>query len=365
LIIESPKYRKYLITKSSELFFREEQTKVGTLFIKNPDNPYRPMRIIGLGFIVSALWSWKNVFRIHMSDPAAAQVVDDAQIYAALMSRLTNTDGRMMIEGPPRGPQGRFYELYEQFKTNHNIDFKVFLITIYDALKAGLVTQEFIDKARIELGQLYPQTYEGSFVAGVGNVFTPEMIDRAIELGEKLKGIPISQYTLKICAIDPAFGSSATAILLMEHLKEENKLIVRYSKEFWRPNPQDIANLCFSDFYLKYYPNIRFIVDGANRGFCTELKIMLDENPNFEYKDVSPESMQVIPINFLKDHRDMLSNLYLMMHKGYIAIPKEHHDLITSLRTAKASEYSLDKQQTSHNDIFDSLRMSLKGYNIE
>jgi len=167
-----------------------------------------------------------------MSDPAAAQVVDDAQIYAALMSRLTNTDGRMLIEGPPRGPTGRFYELYEQFKDNKTPEFKVFLVTIYDALKAGLVTQEFIDKARIELGQLYPQTYEGSFVAGVGNVFTSEMIYRALELGERLKDIPISQFTLKICAIDPGFGSSATGVLLMEHIKEEDKLIVRYSKEW-------------------------------------------------------------------------------------------------------------------------------------
>jgi len=92
---------------------------------------------------------------------------------------------------------------------------------------------------------------------------------------------------------------------------------------------------------------------------------MLGENPNFEYSRVSPESMQVIPINFQKDGRDMLSKLYLMMHSGYIGIPKEHEDLITSLRTAKSENYLLDKQQTAHNDVFDALRLALKGFNIE
>lgn len=363
LIIESPKYRKYLITDSSELFFREEQTKVGTLFIKNPDNPYRPMRIIGLGFVVSALWSWKNVFRIHMSDPAAAQTVDDSQIYAALTSRLTNTDGRMMIEGPPRGPSGRFYELYEQFKDNNNPDFKVFLVKIYDAQKEGLVTQEFIDKAKLELGPLYPQTYEGSFVAGVGNVFTPDMINMAIELGEQLKDIPVNQSCLHCCGCDFGFGSSKTAIVLTEHLKEEDKIRVIYSMEFDHSNPSYIADLLF-DIYLQYQ-NTWFICDGANRSAINELKIRFGESLDYSNDDISPDSMRVIPVNFQKNHQGMLGHLYLMINKGYLGIAKQYDEILTSLKTAQAKEYSLDKQQTSYDDTLDALRLSLRGYQIE
>ena len=36
-----------------------------------------------------------------------------------------------------------------------------------------------------------------------------------------------------------------------------------------------------------------------------------------------------------------------------------------SLRTAQAKEYSLDKEQTSYDDLLDALRLSLKGYQIE
>jgi hypothetical protein len=51
--------------------------------------------------------------------------------------------------------------------------------------------------------------------------------------------------------------------------------------------------------------------------------------------------------------------------KSNLAIPKKYDKLITSLRTAYATEYSLDKDQTSYSDSLDALRLSLKGYQIE
>ena len=51
--------------------------------------------------------------------------------------------------------------------------------------------------------------------------------------------------------------------------------------------------------------------------------------------------------------------------KLYLAIAPKHDKLITSMRTAWANELSLDKNQTSYNDLLDALRLSLKGYNIE
>ena len=54
-----------------------------------------------------------------------------------------------------------------------------------------------------------------------------------------------------------------------------------------------------------------------------------------------------------------------MVSKGYLAIPSKYEKLMTSLRTAYAGEYSLDKEQTSYDDSLDALRLSLKGYNIK
>ena len=85
-----------ILLESKELFFKEEKTKIGTIFLKNPDDPYRPTRIIGVPFSVAGLWSWKNIYRIHISDPAAAPVVDDAPVYASAESRLANYTRRII-----------------------------------------------------------------------------------------------------------------------------------------------------------------------------------------------------------------------------------------------------------------------------
>ena len=39
-------------------------------------------------------------------------------------------------------------------------------------------------------------------------------------------------------------------------------------------------------------------------------------------------------------------------------------NFIVAFRTAQAKEYSLDKEQTSYNDLLDGLRLSLKGYSL-
>ena len=61
----------------------------------------------------------------------------------------------------------------------------------------------------------------------------------------------------------------------------------------------------------------------------------------------------------------MLSNLHAIISKGYLAIEEKHDKLLTSLRTAYAEELNLKKEQTSYDDLFDALRLSLKGYNIK
>jgi hypothetical protein len=54
-----------------------------------------------------------------------------------------------------------------------------------------------------------------------------------------------------------------------------------------------------------------------------------------------------------------------MVNEGLLAIPEKYEKLIISLRTAQAREYSLNKEQTSYDDLLDALRLSLKGYDIK
>jgi hypothetical protein len=73
--------------------------------------------------------------------------------------------------------------------------------------------------------------------------------------------------------------------------------------------------------------------------------------------------MFVIPIQFNKEHKNMLAHTKELekYHNGQVAIhPARQSKLVTTLRTAvENGEGSLDKQATSHNDLFDAFRLSL------
>lgn len=94
------------------------------------------------------------------------------------------------------------------------------------------------------------------------------------------------------------------------------------------------------------------------------LKIKFGESLDWEPDDVSPESMKVLPVNFGTENKQLLSHLHVVVSKGYLAIPEKHDKLITSLHTAYTKELTLDKEQTSYDDLLAALRLSLKGYQI-
>ena len=75
--------------------------------------------------------------------------------------------------------------------------------------------------------------------------------------------------------------------------------------------------------------------------------------------------MRVIPTVFSTHHAKMLQHLKMLVDGGYLAIHPRFTKLLTFLRTSYATEYRLDKNATSHNDIFDALRLAVQVYNKE
>jgi hypothetical protein len=148
----------------------------------------------------------------------------------------------------------------------------------------------------------FPREYEGLYLGKIGNFLSPVLIEQSISLGESLKDIPISNYNLHSVGVDFGFGSSKTAIVMSEHLKieGEDKIIVRFAEEYDKANPQTIVDICHS-LYRKHW-NSLFYVDGANRGAVNLMKVAFDESLDWDTKDVSPELMKIIPVNFMTDH---------------------------------------------------------------
>jgi hypothetical protein len=221
---------------------------------------------------------------------------------------------------------------------------------------------EEIEKAK--MSPSFDREYCLKFSGKIGNLLSPLKIDTAVQLGEKLKDIPINPYCIHSLGVDWGFGSSATALVLTEHLTEQNKIRVIYAEEFDNhPEQQDIINRIFE--IHKQYHNLWVFCDGSNRGAMTSLKIAFGEDPHYDkVEDVSPSSNKIIPIAFNRDHKQMISHLAMLFNEDYIAIPEVYDKLIISLRTAQVNEYSLDKESTSYDDMLDAMRLSLKCFNI-
>jgi uncharacterized protein (DUF1684 family) len=74
--------------------------------------------------------------------------------------------------------------------------------------------------------------------------------------------------------------------------------------------------------------------------------------------------MKVIPIAFSTNGAKMLQHTISLLEDkdNLVAIDKQFDKLLTSLRTAVANEYKLDKEATNYHDILDAFRLSLQLY---
>ena len=182
-LIMTSEYKDYLITQPiREIGLeRNEITKADRAFLHNPKRPFWPTKVYTAGFTKGKLVSYKRVKHVHASDITEAESTDENQnkAYAALRSRLANTQGSFVMEAKPRGASGPLYKQYERFnklksqgidlsKLSRNEQQKHPCYTkIYDyeiGIKNGCFTREFIEGEKLEHGVLFDMYYGGKFL---------------------------------------------------------------------------------------------------------------------------------------------------------------------------------------------------------
>ncbi len=372
LIVNSEKYRKYLITKSSEMYFKEEKTKLGSIYIKNPDNPFRPSRIIATPFSVHGVWSWKNIFRIHMSDVAATETIDDKSVYEAAGTRFASTEGFWLIESPPNGTHNYYFELYEKYKSNEDPSAQVIIVNIDDAIRNKVVSQEFIDSERKRLGHIWFKYYGSQFIESSGNLFSIESIDRAVEAGKLYNPTDYRIHSEKYIAIDQGYSSSKFVILIAEWNREHRQLRLLHGEEMQSPLFENARDKVLQ--LRKEYGNIlNIIFDATSRNeFGMALKVKIGEDSYWprvkakmdesKTKNYSLEKrMIVVPMIFTTE-----SKLFMSQHlqqllddsRQLVTINPIFDKLVTSLKGAVFDDRGmLDKEASPNNDWLDSFMM--------
>jgi hypothetical protein len=181
--------RPYLITKPNRRFVLPEQkSKMSQMYVENPYYPSKPSRIIAIGFSESLAYSWKNIDKLHISDPAMIKRKDQLSFFSGLYSRLSNTEGDIKIEGVAGERLGYFWELckvlfnldnkFEQTE-EHQLEefasmkkFDKMFTTADDGLKEGIITQDWLDFAKtIMTEDEFKRIYYGVFAKPEGAIF--------------------------------------------------------------------------------------------------------------------------------------------------------------------------------------------------
>jgi hypothetical protein len=374
LILNSEKYRQFLITNPSELLLKEEKSKVSVAYIKNIDNPLRPSRIIALGASEGSVWSWKNVSKIHMSDIAATSLVDDSGLFAAAFSRLANTDGSLIIETPPRGARGRVYEIFEQIQKGES-EFSLHIVTADQGVQAGLINAEFLNAEKQRLGYLFPQYYQAQFLEGSGNLFLISSIDKAVKLGEQFNPDEFRTNSIKIITVDQGYSSSLFCILVVEWNLDNRQIRILHGEEHQSPLFEFMLDRVLQ-LRKKYGNVLNIFYDATSRNeFGTALKTKISEVsywPKVKQKmeesirrGISIEKrMVVVPVIFSTESKlQMSAKLQQILDdsRGLIAIPPKFNKLIVSLKSAVFDERGLlDKNISLYNDWLDCLFMATK-----
>jgi Terminase RNaseH-like domain len=283
---------------------------------------------------------------------------------------LGKSQPKIVMVSTPKAPGGLFERIesepdqicmYERLKLPYTIGLR----TIYTEEQISLAKQS----------PSFEREYNLKYIGLIGNVFKDAQI--ALTTSEEYPIVP-NLYAKTVIGIDPGFGPSAFGVLVAQLV--DGKIYILFAEEFDRPDFSDMVELVFS-LVNRYELVNRIYIDGSFPAFIKSLKKQIGpaEMPD-SYQTVIDDfhrrlgkqttmtleeafpNMKVVPISFNKEHKTMLQNVMKVIEGGYIRIHPRFDKLITSLRTASTTntEYELDKEKTSYDDLFDAFRLAMR-----
>jgi hypothetical protein len=270
----------------------------------------------------------------------------------------------IVMVSTPNAPEGLFDQI-EKEPEDKCLYSRIFLP--YTVGLGKIYTLEEIERAK--RSPSFPREYDLQYLGQEGNVFHHTIIQRAMEAGKTYDPDEIVPSARKALGIDPAFGSSKFAFVLTQ--LANGRIEVLYADEFERPD--FAAMISHALKLMTHFSAHKIYVDASNPAIIMTLKRAFRERTDYQTQiaqlqerrvsDIS-HWMNVIPVAFRPEHREMLGHAKLMMDHGIVAIHPRFSKLITSLRTAVAIEGTFDKASTAYNDIFDAFRLSLQYYKL-
>jgi len=238
----------------------------------------------------------------------------------------------------------------------------------YDVALGKMFDDNFIQEAMKTPG--FQQEYNLKFQGHVGNLLSPESIDKCIT---NYDIETINHDSVKCAGLDPGFGSSNMALVVTEYVQSPvEKIRVIYENQWNRPNFIQVLNEIWYDVLQPY--GVKHVkIDGSNVAVVDHLMKLYKDDTYPSYSEAIKrlearhcrveDNYHVEPISFQKDGRELLSNMKMVIDRNKLEIHPSMTALITGLRSAVTDDrFGLDKTKSLETHLVDAARCNLKFY---
>jgi hypothetical protein len=306
-----------------------------------------------------------DVSYIFIDEADFFDMSEQAELPYVIKSYEEKSNAKVIMVSTPNRPDGLFHSIEEGsmfrgFFKQHKLGYEVGLDKIY--------SRKFIEREKLE--PEFEREYNLKYLGKIGNVFSTQQIEECIRLGElyNLDDYPDNPYyNAHWGGVDYGYNFSKTTIYVGELFDlrpfgiDTNIVRLIEGLEYDKSDPRTVGEK-MHEISRKYPPkNLQWFVDGSDRGSVNLVKQMFGENINWESSKDIPKDDRVQPVSFHAEHIPMLKHYYVIVSNGQLAIPKSMGKLITAMRTAVATDFDLDKNNTVNNDHIDAVRLLLKG----
>lgn len=177
------------LKRTAQIF--RDSPRLNALLADDPTDSYIRLHngteFIALPRKVSSFRSWPRVKSVFLDEAAHYELLDDDSFFAAALGRLANTNGYLDIVSTPHGRRGYFFKIFTDAVAGKN-NFKWWMVPYTQGIEAGLITQEFIDEARLAMSPaMFSQEFECEFNADGNAAIEGSLIEAAQDTYEAEK----------------------------------------------------------------------------------------------------------------------------------------------------------------------------------
>ena len=308
------------------------------------------------------------------------------QVRKVIERYIAKTNPFVYLVSTPGQPYGLFYELFRE-QTEEQCIYKRYEFDFTHGEGKIFTKQEIREQ---QGSDSFQQEYNLQFGGSVGNLFSERAIMRNVLTAEEAKNIEFApyqtysaiqyenndgpNYIARSLGIDPGFGrnpklgvGSYTGLCLTQF--RNNRIEVLYAEELIQPDFNELVDIV--TVMISKTNTTKVFTDSSNPPLIKSLKMAIGEKPKYgdiEKKDLERKiykgDMVICPVPFNVKSREMMYSLKELVDNGLLVIHENQRNVIDCMRSAYVINEKLDKERTSHDDLFDALRLSISNFPI-